>query len=314
MCLLPSNALWLTSAGVIPITESVEENHFRRQDSTLNVEKTKGLATIDVESAPRFAPQLYPLTHGSTFSVRLLREPRYPKLVIAVSPPVDTSSEDTLAWEGRLQGCGWRPWFAHGFPRRRRGEASGHGRSSAVSRSSASSGAEGRGVCRERGRRVSTPRRSAGATRGWAAPAHVHWRSWASACPMASSSCSSSSSRTTVRLADCPSAIYWSAILQRSRSSITGSWPYGSPSCRRAGAMARPGVQDTGWTADGRREATTAEGAPRARLGRGRVGVVGQVLQRGTQMEHGFAYRICEIRDSVTSRTWPISRIVSSSK
>src|SRR5215831_17001076 len=42
ICWLPANALWLTSAEVIPITESVEENHFRRQDSTLNVEKTKG--------------------------------------------------------------------------------------------------------------------------------------------------------------------------------------------------------------------------------------------------------------------------------
>jgi hypothetical protein len=34
------------------------------------------LPTIDVESDPRFAPQLYALTHGSTFPVRLLREPR----------------------------------------------------------------------------------------------------------------------------------------------------------------------------------------------------------------------------------------------
>ena len=89
--------------------------------------------------------------------------------------------------------------------------------------STASSGAADTCVCRERGRSVSTPRDAApDTTRGWAAPWHVHWRSWASACPMASSNCSSRSSSTTVRLLDCPSASYWSAILYRSRSSITG--------------------------------------------------------------------------------------------
>src|SRR4030095_11194543 len=103
---------------------------------------------------------------------------------------------------------------------------------------------------------------------------------------MASSSCSSRSSRTTVRLVDCPSAIYWSAILHRSRSSITGFLAI-RLSFGRAGAMAKPGLQDPGGTADGHRAVTAAEGAYPTQLGRGRVGALGHVLQRGTQMEDG---------------------------
>ena len=38
----PPTLYGLPLRGVIPITESVEENHFRRQDSTLNVEKSNG--------------------------------------------------------------------------------------------------------------------------------------------------------------------------------------------------------------------------------------------------------------------------------
>ena len=54
------------------------------------------LPTIDVESDPRFAPQLYPLTHGSTFPVRLLREPR----VRHCEGRQNTPYQILLAWRG----------------------------------------------------------------------------------------------------------------------------------------------------------------------------------------------------------------------
>ena len=146
---------------------------------------------------------------------------------------------------------------------------------------------------RECGRRVRTSR-GAGprTTRGWVVSAHVHWRNWAWACPMASSSCSSRSSRTMSRLLDCISATYWRATLQRSRASITGMVAIRLSFGRWAGVMARPGLQDTRWTASSRRLATAAQGAYPTPLDRGRVGILGHVLQHGPEMEHSFGMEL----------------------
>jgi hypothetical protein len=61
--------------GTKPITARVEENHFHRQDSTLNTEKIRGLYPRLTWKVTRFPPWFCPLTHGSTFPVNLLREP-----------------------------------------------------------------------------------------------------------------------------------------------------------------------------------------------------------------------------------------------
>src|SRR5215510_6140306 len=93
-------------------------------------------------------------------------------------------------------------------------------------------------------------------------------------------------------LLDCISATYWRATLQRSRASITGMVAIRLSFGRWAGVMSRPGLQDTRWTASSRRLATAAQGAYPTPLDRGRVGILGHVLQHGPEMEHSFGMEL----------------------
>ena len=134
---------------------------------------------------------------------------------------------------------------------------------------------------------MSTPRDAAlDATRGWAASWHVHWTQLGRGLPNGVLQLLQQEIKDDGETGGLPLG----NILERNLTPIevVNHGVHGHTALLRAGwrhGQAR--VTGHRGTADGRRAVTAAEGAYPTQLGRGRVGALGHVLQRGTQMEDG---------------------------